>query len=204
MRRLFLIGLPYLWLLLFFLVPFATVLRLALSDADLAIPPYTPRWETPGWAGLRDVIAGWDLENFVWLTGDPLYYRAYLSSLWIAAVATVLTVLVAYPIAWSMAQASPRWRTVLVLLVILPFWTSFLIRVYAWIGILSNEGLLNQVLMAVGLISDPLIILNTNTAVYIGIVYTYLPFAVLPIYANVERMDPALLEAACDLGCSRL
>ncbi|MBM7068297.1 ABC transporter permease subunit [Actibacterium sp. 188UL27-1] len=204
MRRLIVIGFPYLWLALFFLVPFLTVLRLALSDADIAIPPYTPRWDEPGWAGLREVIAGWDFENFVWLTGDDLYYRAYLSSLRIALVSTVLTLLVAYPIAWSMAKARPAWRPTLLMLVILPFWTSFLIRVYAWIGILSNEGLLNQTLMAMGLISEPLLILNTDRAVYIGIVYTYLPFAVLPIYANLERMDPSLLEAACDLGCSRI
>ncbi|QYX58478.1 ABC transporter permease subunit [Roseovarius sp. SCSIO 43702] len=135
---------------------------------------------------------------------DPLYFLAYLSSLKIAAISTVLTLLVGYPIAYGMANAPHHWRATLLMLVILPFWTSFLIRVYSWMGILSTEGYLNQVLLWTGVISEPLTILNTNVAVYIGIVYTYLPFMILPIYSSLERMDVSLLEAAEDLGCSRI
>ncbi|MFO7771500.1 MAG: ABC transporter permease subunit, partial [Roseovarius gahaiensis] len=145
-----------------------------------------------------------DLENFQFLTTDDLYWKAYLSSLQIAVIATLLTLLVGYPIAYGMANSPDHWRPTLMLLVILPFWTSFLIRVYSWMGILSGEGYLNQFLMWTGLISEPLTILNTPVAVYIGIVYTYLPFMILPIYAALERMDASLLEAAEDLGCSRL
>jgi putrescine transport system permease protein len=145
-----------------------------------------------------------DFENFTFLTQDELYWRAYLSSVQIALISTLLTLLVGYPIAYGMASAPEHWRATLMMLVILPFWTSFLIRVYSWMGILSNEGLLNQLLQGLGLIDQPLTILNTNTAVYIGIVYTYLPFMILPIYAALEKMDDALLEAAEDLGCSRL
>ncbi|MFT6912829.1 MAG: putrescine transport system permease protein [Paracoccaceae bacterium] len=204
-RRLLLIGTPYLWLVLLFLVPFGIVLRLALSDIALAIPPYSPTFALKdGWQGLLDMIAAWDFENFHWLLDDDLYYISYLSSLKIAFISTCLTLLVAYPLAYGMARAPESLRPTLLMLVILPFWTSFLIRVYAWIGILSNEGFLNQFLLWTGIISEPLRILNTNTAVYIGIVYTYLPFAVLPIYATLEKMDVALLEAAEDLGCSRI
>ncbi|MCE0505584.1 MULTISPECIES: ABC transporter permease subunit [unclassified Roseivivax] len=205
MRRLFLIAVPYIWLLALFLVPFAIVLKIALSDIALAIPPYTPTLDlSEGWAGIRAFLSGLDFENFVFLTTDDLYWRAYLSSLKIAAVATVITLLIGYPIAYAMARAAPEWRPTLLMLVILPFWTSFLIRVYSWMGILSSEGVLNQFLMALGLIDTPLQILSTNTAVYIGIVYTYLPFMILPIYATLEKMDDSLLEAAEDLGCSRL
>jgi len=205
MHRAALILVPYLWLLALFLVPFAIVLRIALSDAALAIPPYTPTLDpAAGWAGLRDLIAGLDFESFLWLTEDDLYWKAYLSSLRIAALATFLTLLVGFPIAYGMANAPDQWRPTLMMLVILPFWTSFLIRVYAWMGILSQEGLLNQLLLGLGLISAPLTILNTNWAVYIGIVYTYLPFMILPIYATLEKLDGSLLEAAEDLGCSRL
>lgn len=205
MRRLALIALPYAWLLALFLVPFGIVLKIALSDYAISIPPYTPVLDlTEGWAGLRAFLAALDFENFIWLTEDDLYWKAYLSSLRIAVISTGLTLLVAYPMAYAMARAAPAWRPTLLMLVILPFWTSFLIRVYAWMGILGQEGYLNQLLLATGLISDPLTILNTQLAVYIGIVYTYLPFMVLPIYASLERMDDSLLEAAEDLGCSRL
>jgi putrescine transport system permease protein len=135
---------------------------------------------------------------------DDLYYKAYLSSLKIAAISTFFTLLIGYPIAYAMTRASEEWRPTLLMLIILPFWTSFLIRVYAWIGILGQEGFLNQALMFLGLTSEPLIILNTAIAVYIGIVYTYLPFMVLPIYSALEKLDDSLLEAAEDLGCSRL
>ena len=154
--------------------------------------------------GIGEMFSAFDLENFVFLTEDDLYWKAYLSSLKIALISTSLTLLVGYPIAYGMAKAPEAWRPTLMMLVILPFWTSFLIRVYAWMGILSNEGLLNQLLLWLGLISDPLVILNTNTAVYIGIVYTYLPFMVLPIYAALDRLDESLNEAAEDLGCSRV
>ncbi|PVA10805.1 putrescine/spermidine ABC transporter permease [Pelagivirga sediminicola] len=205
MRRLILIAVPYFWLLALFLVPFLIVLKISLSDTALAIPPYTPTLDfSAGWEGIRAFFAELDFENFEFLTTDDLYWKAYLSSLKIAFVATFLTLIVAYPIAYGMASAPDHWRPTLMMLVILPFWTSFLIRVYSWVGILSNEGYLNQLLLSLGLISEPLTILNTNIAVYIGIVYTYLPFMILPIYAALERMDASLLEAAEDLGCSRL
>ncbi|WP_288941640.1 ABC transporter permease subunit [uncultured Roseovarius sp.] len=204
MRRATLILVPYLWLLALFLVPFIIVLKISLSDTALAIPPYTPTLDFgAGWQGIRDFFSQLDLENFWFLSTDDLYWKAYLSSVKIAAVATFLTLLAGYPIAYGMANAPDHWRPTLMLLVILPFWTSFLIRVYSWMGILSGEGYLNQLLMWLGLISEPLTILNTPIAVYIGIVYTYLPFMILPIYAALERMDASLLEAAEDLGCSR-
>lgn len=202
MRRFTLIAVPYLWLLALFLVPFVIVFKISLSDVALARPPYTPHfdWATGIWALLSEL----DFENFAWLTQDDLYWKAYLSSLKIALISTTLTLLVGYPMAYAMARAPEEWRATLMMLVILPFWTSFLIRVYAWMGILSNEGFLNQFLLWTGVISEPLTILNTNTAVYIGIVYTYLPFMILPIYAALERLDESLIEAAEDLGCSRL
>ncbi len=205
MRRLLVIAVPYLWLLALFLVPFGIVLKISLSDLAIARPPYTPYLDlAAGLAGLKAFFAGLDFDNFVFLTTDDLYWRAYLSSLWIALSSTALALLVGYPIAYAMSRATPEWRPTLMMLVILPFWTSFLIRVYAWVGILNTEGVLNQFLMLTGVISEPLTILNTRTAVYIGIVYTYLPFMVLPIYATLDRLDDALLEAAEDLGCSRL
>lgn len=196
------LAIPYLWLLVFFLVPFFIVLKISLSMTALAMPPYVPVFDLA--KGIDNVVAGirqFTTDNYVWLIEDALYVRAYLSSLWIAAVSTFLLLVVGYPIAYGMARAPRRWQAMLVMMVILPFWTSFLIRVYAWIGILKKEGLLNQMLLALGVIDDPLTILNTNTAVYIGIVYSYLPFMVLPLYAALERMDDTLLEAAADLGC---
>lgn len=208
MKRFALISIPYLWLLALFLVPFLIVLKISLSDTALAIPPYTPTLDiAQGWAGVREWWAGLDMENFVWLTEDDLYWKAYLSSLKIAIISTLLTLMVGYPIAYGMTRAPDEWRPTLMMLIILPFWTSFLIRVYAWKAILSTDGFLtqplNQFLLWFGVIDEPLVILNTNVAVYIGIVYTYLPFMVLPIYAALERLDESLLEAAEDLGCSR-
>lgn len=204
MRRAILILTPYLWLFALFLIPFLIVLKISLSDAALAIPPYAPQLDLAGgWSAVKDFFAGLDFENFEFLTTDDLYWKAYLSSFKIALISTALALLIGYPIAYSMARAAPEWRPTLLMLVILPFWTSFLIRVYAWMGILSNEGLLNQFLLWTGLIAEPLTILNTNYAVYIGIVYTYLPFMILPIYSALEKMDDSLLEAAEDLGCSR-
>ena len=205
LRRAALIAVPYAWLLALFLIPFLIVLKIALSDYALSIPPYAPTLDlSEGWEGLRTFFAGLDFETFRFLTTDDLYWKAYLSSVWIAAVSTALALAVGYPIAYGMARAAPEWRPTLLMLVILPFWTSFLIRVYSWIGILSSEGYLNQTLIGLGLIDAPLAILNTNVAVHIGIVYTYLPFMILPIYATLEKMDESLLEAAEDLGCSRV
>ena len=200
MRRGLLIAVPYVWLLALFLIPFAVVFKISLSDIALAIPPYTPTAKD----GIWNMLTGLDFENFVFLTEDDLYWKAYLSSLQIASISTLLTLCVGYPMAYAMARAPDEWRATLLMLVILPFWTSFLIRVYAWVGILSGEGFLNQFLLWTGLISTPLTILNTNTAVYIGIVYTYLPFMILPIYSALDRLDGSLIEAAEDLGCSRL
>ena len=190
---------PYAWLLLFFLFPFALVAKLSLSHTVLAMPPYAPRidWGR-GLAGVIDFIGGLSGETYTRLTHDTLYLASYLSSLKIAAVSTALLLLVGYPIAYGMARAAPRHRTLLLMAVILPFWTSFLIRVYAWIGILKPEGLLNVTLGWFG--AAPLEIINTPTAVYIGIVYSYLPFMLLPLYASLERLDNTLLEAAADLG----
>jgi len=201
MRRFILIAVPYMWLLALFLVPFAIVFKISLSDAAPARPPYLPlfSWED----SIRVFLSQLDFENYVWLTEDDLYWKAYLSSLRIALLSTFLTLLVGYPIAYGMARAPEEWRPTLMMLVILPFWTSFLIRVYAWMGILSQEGFFNQFLLWTGITSDPLTILNTNTAVYIGIVYTYLPFMILPIYAALDRLDGSLIEAAEDLGCTR-
>jgi putrescine transport system permease protein len=193
---------PYLWLLFFFLVPFAIVFKISLSQTAIAIPPYTPALDfSDGFSGFVDALKELSFDNYVWLTQDPLYFYAYVSSVSIAAISTVLTLLVGYPIAYGMARAPASLRPTLLMLVILPFWTSFLIRVYAWIGILKPEGLLNQFLLSVGIISEPLIILNTYTAIFIGIVYSYLPFMILPLYASLEKMDYSLIEAAKDLGC---
>ena len=196
------VALPYVWLTLLFLVPFLIVIKISFSVTAVAQPPYTPVIDlSHGIAGLIDAFRQFTLDNYVWLTEDALYAHAYLSSLVIALVSTGLVLLVGYPIAYGMARASKAWQPTLLMLVILPFWTSFLIRVYSWIGILKKEGLLNQFLLWVGVIHEPLTILNTNWAVYIGIVYSYLPFMVLPLYAALERLDPTLLEAAADLGC---
>lgn len=202
MSRYVLRAVPYLWLLIFFLAPFLIVAKISLSQTAIAIPPYTPVFD--GLAALGEKLRALSFGNYLWLTEDALYWKSYLSSLRIAAISTAITLLIGYPLAYGMARAPERWRAVLLALVILPFWTSFLIRVYAWIGILKKEGLLNQALLSLGAISEPLTILNTNAAVYVGIVYSYLPFMVLPLYASLERLDHALLEAAADLGATPL
>ena len=199
--RCLLIAIPYVWLLGLFLIPFIIVLKISFSDTAISMPPYTPTFDwAEGWAGIKALIQELDLENYVWLTEDDLYWKSYLSSLQIAVISTLLTLLIGYPIAYSIARAPSEWRPTLLMLIILPFWTSFLIRVYAWIGILKKEGLLNLFLMSTGIIDEPLTILNTDLAVYIGIVYSYLPFMVLPLYATLEKLDESLLEAANDLG----
>ncbi|WP_159592938.1 ABC transporter permease subunit [Chelativorans xinjiangense] len=201
----FVIAVPYLWLLVFFLVPFFIVFKISLSQTAIAMPPYLPVFGLEeGGSGFVRNLRDLSFENYLWLFEDALYVNAYLSSLVIAAVSTLLTLLVGYPIAYGMARAPAGLRPLLLMLVILPFWTSFLIRVYAWIGILKPEGLLNQFLAFLGIIDQPLVILNTTSAVYIGIVYSYLPFMVLPLYAALEKMDYSLIEAAQDLGCPPL
>jgi len=192
---------PFLWLLVFFLVPFLIVLKISFSETVLGRPPYAPLFTLEDAAGQLYLQIRLNLGNYLLIFSDDLYIRSYLNSLRIAAVATLLALIVGYPMAYAMARAPEGWRLPLLMLVVLPFWTSFLIRVYAWIGILKNEGLLNAALLALGLIDEPLVILNTDAAVYIGIVYSYLPFMVLPLYAALERMDLTLLEAAADLGC---
>jgi putrescine transport system permease protein len=188
-------------MLLFFLIPFFIVFKISLSEAEISIPPYTPVFDlTEGWDAIRAKLGELDFEKYAFIFSDELYMAAYWSSLKIAAISTFLTLLIAYPLAYGMARAPKEWQPTLMMFVILPFWTSFLIRVYAWIGILKNEGLLNAFLMHIGVISEPLTILNTTTAVYIGIVYSYLPFMVLPLYASLEKIDGRLLEAAQDLG----
>lgn len=191
------VAIPFFWLLLFFLAPFAIVLKISFAEQAIARPPFTP---------LIDYIEGayltirLNLHNFLFLVEDRLYVVAYLNSLKIAAISTVLCLLIGYPMAYAIARADRSWRIPLLLLVILPFWTSFLIRVYAWMTILRGNGILNNFLLGIGVIDQPLRILNTDIAVYIGITYSYLPFMVLPLYAVLEKMDPALLEAASDLG----
>ncbi|MEA3536008.1 ABC transporter permease subunit [Rhizobium sp. CC-YZS058] len=197
------IIIPYGWLLIFFLIPFFIVLRISLSSTAISMPPYEPVFSlADGLSGTLEKLGQLSFDNYVWLTEDALYTNAYLSSLTIAFFSTLLTLLIAYPIAYGMAKAPTGIRPTLLMLVILPFWTSFLIRVYAWIAILKPEGLLNQLLLSLGLIDTPLVILNTNTAIYIGIVYSYLPFMVLPLYSALEKMDHSLTEAALDLGCT--
>jgi putrescine transport system permease protein len=204
--RILVIGIPYAWMAFFFLVPFLIVLKISFSETAIAIPPYTPvwNWATDGIAGTIAKLGELSLDTYAFLLSDSLYIRSYLSSVWIAATSTVLTLLIGYPLAYGMARCPTEWRPMLLMLVILPFWTSFLIRVYAWIGILSREGLLNKLLISIGLVdpAQPLVILSTTTAVYIGIVYSYLPFMVLPLYASLEKLDETLLEAAADLGCT--
>jgi len=190
-------SVPYLWLLLFFLVPFVIVLKISFSDAQIAMPPYQPLFE---WIGDKMLHIKVNLGNYAFLVEDNLYWKAYLNSIFVAGVSTLLCLLIGYPMAYAMARAAPASRNVLLLLVILPFWTSFLLRVYAWIGLLKNNGLINNALMAVGLIDQPIQMLQTDFAVYVGIVYSYLPFMILPLYANLEKMDLTLLEAAADLG----
>ncbi|MFD0987974.1 ABC transporter permease subunit [Methyloligella solikamskensis] len=203
LRRLLIVIIPYAWLVGLFLVPFLIILKISLSDTAIAIPPYTPTLDlSAGWQGLKDFFSELDLENYYFLWTDSLYWKSFVSSITIATISTLLTLLVGFPIAYAMARAPSAWRPTLMMLVILPFWTSFLIRVYSWMGILSTNGVLNNFLMWTGLIDSPFQILNTPTAVYIGIVYTYLPFMILPIYSTLEKMDMSLLEAAEDLGCT--
>ena len=193
-------GIPTLWLLLLFLIPFLIVFRISLSEVRLAIPPYTP---LVAWHHGRPSL---ELHGsaYSFLFTDPLYVSSYLYSLKVAAVSTLCCLLIGYPMAYAIARARPSTRTVLLMLIVLPFWTSFLLRVYAWIGLLKNNGVINNVLLYLGVIHQPLALLQTDFAVYIGIVYSYLPFMILPLYTNLEKHDPTLLEAAADLGARPL
>jgi putrescine transport system permease protein len=198
------VAVPYLWLIALFLVPFLIVLKISLSETAIAQPPYVPVFDpAAGLRGLRDFFADLSFENYRTLAGDDLYVLSYLKSLKVAALSTAMLVLLGFPVAYAMARAPSRVRPLLVTLIVLPFWTSFLIRIYAWINILQHDGLLNQALMGLGLVAAPVTWLATDTAVYIGLVYSYLPFMVLPLYASLEKLDDTLLEAAADLGCPR-
>jgi putrescine transport system permease protein len=190
-------------LAIFFLAPFVIVLKISLSQSVLAQPPYTPVLDlTAGWQGLKTFAAQLSLDSFGLLASDSLYLLSYFKSLQVAAISTVLLFALGYPIAYGMARAPKTWQPMLVMAVVLPFWTSFLIRIYAWINILQHDGLLNDVLMRLHIIDAPAAWLSSDTAIYIGMVYSYLPFMVLPLYASLEKMDESLLEAASDLGCS--
>ena len=190
------IAIPYLWLALFTLLPLAIVLKISFAESVLAVPPYTPLLDSgEGWPKLAASLA-----NYALLLSDDLYWRAYLSSVGYAAGTTVLALLLGYPMAYAIARAPRAWRVTLLMMVILPFWTSFLLRVYAWIGLLKGNGLVNNALLSLHLVSEPLPLLNNSFSVFVGLVYGYLPFMVLPLYAQLEKLDWNLLEAAADLG----
>jgi putrescine transport system permease protein len=196
---------PYLWMALFFLVPFLFVLKISLSQTAIAQPPYTPVFILgEGWEAIKDAFAGLSFDNFRLLVSDDLYVLSYLRSLAVAAISTAILLLIGYPVAYGMARLPVAAQGIAMMLVIVPFWTSFLIRIYAWINILQHDGLLNQVLLALHVVSSPVVWLSTDSAMYLGIVYSYLPFMILPLYATLSKMDPALLEAASDLGASPL
>jgi putrescine transport system permease protein len=198
------VGFPYAWLLAFFLVPFLIVLKISLSQTAIAQPPYIPVFDlAAGWRGAADFFAGLSFDNYRFLGSDPLYVLSYMKSVEIAAFSTLLLLVIGYPIAYAVTRTPRRVQAVLVLLIILPFWTSFLIRIYAWMNILQHDGPLNALLLALHIVREPPAWLSTDTAVYIGIVYSYLPFMVLPLYATLEKLDESLLEAAADLGCPR-
>jgi putrescine transport system permease protein len=199
-----LILIPTLWLIVLFLVPCLIVLKISLSQTAIAQPPYVPVLDpAAGWAGLRAFAAALSLDNYRMLGSDWIYLTSYLRSLGIAALSTTLLLLIGYPVAYGIARMPTRLRPILVMAVFLPFLTAFLIRIYAWINILQREGLLNDVLLALRIIHEPVVWLSTDTAIVIGIVYSYLPFMVLPLYASLEKMDESLLEAAADLGAPR-
>ena len=191
------ILISYSWLVIFLIIPFIIVLKISVAELQLSIPPYSGLWEVTD--NLLRILINYD--NYLLIFTDSLYYQAYFQSLEIAAIATLLALLLGYPMAYAVANAKPQFQGILLLLILLPSWTSFLIRIYAWISILKNNGLINNFLLWLGIIAEPLAILNTSTAVYIGIVYAYLPLMILPIYANLVKMDGSLLEAAADLGC---
>jgi putrescine transport system permease protein len=190
------IAVPFLWMTVFFAIPFAIVLKISFAEAAIAMPPYTSLFELTE-KGIQITL---NFRNYLFLLTDSLYVAAYLGSLKIAIISTVLCLLIGYPMAYAISRMEPAARNVALMLVVLPSWTSFLIRIYAWIGILKNNGLLNNLLLWTGVVDQPLEILHTPVAVYIGIVYAYLPFMVLPLYSNLVKLDPRHEEAAYDLG----
>ncbi len=191
------IIIPFSWLIVFLILPLAIVIKISLAELQISIPPYSSLW-TIADESLQILL---NFGNYLLIFSDSLYYQSYLQSLQIAATATILALLLGYPMAYAIAHANPRMQGVLLLLILLPSWTSFLIRIYAWMSILKNNGLINSLFLWLGVIDEPMRILNTPIAVYIGIVYGYLPFMILPIYANLVKMDRSLIEAATDLGC---
>jgi putrescine transport system permease protein len=194
---------PYVWMVLFFLVPFGFVLKISLSETAIAQPPYTPVFDlTAGTAALKQAFGELSLDNFRLLVSDNLYVLSYLRSVAVASISTSILLLIGYPVAYGMARLPKRWQPVAMMLVIVPFWTSFLIRIYAWVNILQHDGLLNRILLKLHLVSQPVVWLSTDSAMYLGIVYSYLPFMILPLYATLAKMEPALEEAAADLGAS--
>ncbi len=194
--RRFAVGIPYLWLGVFFLAPFAIILKISLADPVIAQPPFTPFIDDAG-----DVSV--TLDSYRFLLTDKLYAITYLRSVLLAAVATVLCLALGFPMAYGIARAAPATRSLLLVLVVVPFWISFLLRVYAWMGLLNNYGVANNFLMWLGVIDQPVPMLYTDFAIFIGLTYSYLPFMILPLYATLERMDPDLVDAALDLGASR-
>lgn len=194
-----LIFVPYMWMILFFLLPFLIIFKISLSVSAIAIPPYSPLVTFED--GAMQIIL--HLENYTWIFTDEegTYIRSYLKSLQVAAFSTFFCLLIGYPIAWALATARPAVRNVLFMLVIMPSWTSFVVRIYAWMTILKRDGLINDILMALGIIDSPIQILQTDAAVYIGIVYCYLPYMVLPLFSALMKVDYSLIEAAYDLGC---
>jgi putrescine transport system permease protein len=196
--RTLVIAVPWIWLLLFFLIPFVIVLKISFAETRwLGSPPYTPLFE---WVSGQYLQFKLNVSNYLFLFSDSLYLNAFLSSVKVASISTVFCLLIGYPMAYAIARSNANWRNTLLLLIILPFWTSFLLRVYAWIGLLGNQGVINQVLMGLGIVDEPVVMLQTDFAMYIGIVYSYLPFMILPLYSNLEKHDLTLLEAAVDLG----
>lgn len=196
--RFLVVAIPYSWLLLFLLLPILIVLKISFTEIALASPPYTALWQ---WLDDASLTIRLYFGNYRFLLEDPLYLSAYLYSLKVAAISTLICLVIGYPMAYGIARAPRHWRIILLMLVILPFWTSFLVRVYAWIGLLQGQGLFNQFLLLIGVIEQPLTLLHSPFAVYLGIVYSYLPFMILPLYASLVRLDLTLLEAAADLGC---
>ena len=190
-------AVPMIWLLLFFMVPFIIVFGISFSQSVLAIPPYESLW---GWVDDKVLTLRLHFGNYNYLFTDDLYVSSYLYSVKVAAVSTLFCLLLGYPMAYGIARSTPTRRNLFLMLIILPFWTSFLLRVYAWIGLLKNNGVINNVLMSLGVIDHPITMMQTDFAVYIGIVYSYLPFMILPLYSNLEKHDRTLLEAAADLG----
>jgi len=189
------VAVPYLWLFVFFLLPFVIILKISLADPIMAQPPYSPAFDEQGSLSIT-------ADNFLFLFNDKLYALTYLRSILMAAAATVLCLLLGFPMAYGIARSNPSTRNLLLLLVILPFWISFLLRVYAWMGLLNNHGVINNALMWLGVIDQPVQMMYTDFAIFIGLTYSYLPFMILPLYATLERMDLDLVDAAKDLGAT--